>query len=415
MNRQFTVVLFLTLLAGLCCAQNPLSLSEGLSLSFELPAGGSKDKIVTVYIVECNETNLVERLILDSLRAQPPQFRFEGADEIKIETRQLTLRDNETSLLQLSEGMSLIISVGGRNRNRITERIYAGGYVTNESCKYIGQVIVGKGEVDNDTSVMVLYHNDTVKLERKAVDYSPLKGHVPKEYIPVAASGIGIIFISLFNAIKAAVEFLALDIGRKRKPFGHTGPRFMGVYVKEALAVLGAALVLGFAVTWTFAGPTSAFLELLPLNAGICLFAALSHELSHRLMGRLFGIEIEYRFWYAGSFITILTAFLGNAFGIQGFLMENVDGKIKNWQYGVTKLVAPVISTLITAVFAFLYLKNPAVIFQIVYTTASIWAMAEIIPVRGLDGFDIKNWNRIVWLIFFIAISAVYFTVNFIQ
>ena len=415
MNREFTLVLFLTLLAGLCCAQNPLSLSEELSLSFELPAGGVKDKLVTVYIVECDENNLVERLILDSLIAQPPQFSFEGVDEIKIETRQLILKDNETSLQKLSEGMGLIISVGGLNKNRITEEIYAGGYVINESRKYVGQVTVGKGWVDDDTSVMVLYHNESDKLERKAVDYSPLKGHVPEEYIPVVASGIGIFLISLFNVIKAAVEFLALDIGRKRKPFGHTGPRFMGVYVKEALAVLGAALVLGFAVTWTFAGPTSAFLELLPLNAGICLFAALSHELSHRLMGRLFGIKIEYRFWYMGSFITIVTAFFGNAFGIQGFLMENIDGKIKKWQYGVTKLVAPVISTLITVVFAFLYLKNPAVIFQVVYTTASIWAMAEIIPVRGLDGFDIKNWNRIIWFIFFIAISLVYFTVNFIQ
>lgn len=36
-------------------------------------------------------------------------------------------------------------------------------------------------------------------------------------------------------------------------------------------------------------------------------------------------------------------------------------------------------------------------------------------PVRGLDGYDIKGWNRLIWFIFFIVILVVFFSVNFIQ
>ena len=406
---------FLTIyLAGLCCGFDPLNLEEDFRLEILVPEENLNSSSLNIYIVEGSDINLIERMILDSISTQHEKLEVEAEGGVEIQTKETRLLDNETNLSALLKGPSLLLVVGGEKSNKITHEIISSGYEINESNKYLNQIKVGRVRLDDDSKGIILWHPVNEKLERKAVEHSPLSGIVEDEYIPVAASGLGVLLISLFNALKAAAEFMALDIGRKRKPFGHTGPSFKGVYLKEVAAVLGASLVLGFAVTWTFAGPTPDFINLLPLNAAICLFAALSHELSHRLIGRFFGIEIEYRFWYMGSFITILTAFMGNAFGIQGFLMEKIDKDIKKWQYALTKLAAPIMSTGIAVVFALFYLKNPDVIYQIIYTTASIWAMAEILPVRGLDGYDIRNWNRIIWLIFFIVISAVYFSVNFI-
>lgn len=423
MGKCFLITATLLLFTAVCCGQNFGELTEDFTLELDLPSVNiSEDFEVDMYVVYGSDMDFFERLVFDSLNSGELSIHSQVKvvrenetiiEEIKI--NKILLQDNKTSLEELKAGTSMVVLVGGRTHNTITEEVYASDLIRDESTKYAGQLIVGKGELDNDSGLMVFSHKTVEgKLEREAVNYSPLKGIVEDEYIPVAATGIGMLLMSLFAVTKTVAEFLALDIGRKRKKFGHVGPKIAGIHLREVAAILGAASVLGFAVTWTFIGPKAGFFNFLALNSAICLFAALSHELSHRLIGRLFGIQIEYRFWYMGSFITIVTAFFGNSFGIQGFLMEKVEGDISKWKYAATKLAAPMVSTTITVVFAFLFMGNPTIIYQMIYTTASIWAMAEIMPVRGLDGYDIRSWNRIVWFIFFITISVVYFTVNFL-
>ncbi len=400
-------------------------LEEDFRLGLEFPSHlMPKNPEMDIIIVRGSKIDLFERIILDAVIDETfainPQAKIiypgNKTEQVTLTINKKLLYANETTLEELSQGITLIVLVGKRKHNRITEEAYASGIIVNESTKYMGQLIIGKGKTDTDSKIMAFYHKTSEgKLEREAVKYSPLKEFMPEEYVPVAATGIGMFLMSLINIFKTVIEFLALDIGRKRKAFGHVGPKIRGIYVREILAVIGAALVFSFAVTWTFAGPTTRFLELLMLNIAICLFAALSHELSHRLVGRLFGVKIEYRFWYTGSFITILTAFLGNSFGIQGFLLERADKNIARWKIAVIKLTALITSTFVTVFFALLYLTNPAVMFQMIYTTASIYAMAEIMPVRGLDGYDIRSWNRIIWILFFLIITAVFFAVNFIQ
>ena len=429
MNRRlfFSLIVISVLMISLSSGQGLDRITEEFATKIEIPTTClPKNPEIQMYIVYGSKLDTFERLILDYLSSDAfsveseVRLVFKGNKTIKkeIKINKELLSDNETNPEKLKNGATIVILVGGEKHNRIAGQVYEMGYIENESSRLMGNLVIGKGDLDTDSKVMVLYHRiieGDKKLEREAVNHSPLNAFMPREYIPVAATGIGMFLMSLFNIFKTVAEFLALNIGRKKKRFGHVGPKILGVHVREILAILGAAMVLGFAVTWTFAGPTIRFFDLLFLNTGICLFAALSHELSHRLIGRLFGINIEYRFWYMGSFITILTAFLGNAFGVQGFLMEKVEGDIEKWKYALTKLSAPLVSITITAIFAFMYLSNPEVIFQMIYTTASIWAMAEIIPIRGLDGYDIKNWSRVGWFISFVVISLIFFQVNFIQ
>jgi hypothetical protein len=420
---------------------------EALSFEFELP-DVPENLEIDLYIVYGSKLDTLERLVLDSLSSDAliikprAEVRFEGTNitkEIKINKK--LFQENETHLESLRAGISLIILVGGRTHNGISAEVYDAGYITNESTKYMDQLIIGKGKIDTDSNVMVVSHRvvgEGERLERESVKYSPLSYFVPEEYVPVVATGIGMLIILLIPVFKTVARFLiemtqeffeerALDIGRKRITFGYTGPQIRGIHLKEVGAILGAAFILGLGVTWTFTGPTTKFFDLISLIASICLFAGLSHELTHRIIGRHFGIEMEYRFWYSGAFIAILTAVLGNSFGIPGFLLEKGEVNIRKepslepspepstWKYGVTKLAAPIISTIITVTFAFLFIQNPGVIFQMIYTTAGIWAMAEIMPAKGMDGHDVKRWNRRAWFIFFILIVIIYFTLNFIQ
>lgn len=153
---------------------------------------------------------------------------------------------------------------------------------------------------------------------------------------------------------------------------------------------------------------------MLVLNMAVSLFAALSHELVHRVVGRIFGIRMKYHFWWTGSFVTLVSGYFGNAFGIQGFLTEHVEGEVSKWKYGLTKLAAPLFSTIIAVFAVFMNVAFRIQLFQTVYIISSMWAMAEILPLGGLDGYDIKKWNWIVWLFSFVVISAVFGLINFI-
>jgi hypothetical protein len=49
-----------------------------------------------------------------------------------------------------------------------------------------------------------------------------------------------------------------------------------------------------------------------------------------------------------------------------------------------------------------------------IYTSASIVALAEITPVKGSDGEDVKRWNKYVFYAAFTIISLTYTIVNFV-
>jgi hypothetical protein len=429
MTKFPALVFFLLLYSTLpCCAQSAEKFSDDFSIPFQVTIDSVPDSFtVDMYVVYGENIDTFERMMIDSFTANPPTLKSVTAivngknttKDVKINIRQISEKD--TSLEKLQKDAKLLILVGGPAHNNITRAAYEAGYITNESTRFAGQLIVGSGKLPGGMSVMVLRHsvrNEPAageSLKRVAVKYSPLKPYIAEEYIPIVASGIGMFLMSLANLAKAMFESLSGELGKKRFTYGHKGKRIMGVSVNETLALIGAALVLGFAVTWTFAGPTQKFLDLLFLNTAICLVAGLSHDLVHRMLGRLFKIKVEYRFWYAGSFITILTAFLGNSFGMQGFLMEKPDEKISKWKYGIMKLAAPLFSMAIAGLFASLYINSPSVLYQMIYTTASILAMAEIMPVKGLDGYDVREWNRWIYAAAFTAISVAFFAINYLQ
>jgi hypothetical protein len=428
MAKFLRIVFFLLLFSTLSCAQSAEKFADDFSIPFQISIDSVPDSFsVDMYVVYGENIDSFERIMIDSFTANPPTLKSvtvivngeNTTKDVKLNVKQVSEKD--TSLEKLQKEALLLILVGGPSHNNITRAVYEGGYITNESSRFTGQLIVGSGKLPTGTSVMVLRHNvrnepaPGESLKREAVKYSPLAPYIAEEYIPIVATGIGMFLMSIVNLAKAMIESMTGEIGKKRFIFGHKGRRIYGVSVRETLALIGAALVLGFAVTWTFAGPTQKFFDLFFLNSAICLVAGLSHDLIHRTLGRLFKIRLEYRFWYAGSFITILTAFLGNSFGMQGFLLEKPDEKISKWKYGIMKLAAPIFSIAIAGLFASLYLDKPAVLYQMIYTSASILALAEIMPVKGLDGYDIREWNRWLHAACFMGISAVFFAINFVQ
>ncbi|MFH0859581.1 MAG: hypothetical protein V1921_00100 [Candidatus Altiarchaeota archaeon] len=358
-------------------------------------------------VVEGSLLDAVDYTILSSLKNQSLQANITTEYNISFEGVSTTYVSDETPLAEVLKA-DLIILVGGPAHNKIAGELDEQGIFKNKTRALSGILEIGTGQAEDGTTLMYIGHYiPPNRLEREAVRYSPLRGYIPEPYIPVAASAIGGILLALTGVLKTVLEFKALSFGRRDR-------KLHSKKIYEIASIVGASLVLGLSVTWTFIGPGKDFIPMLALNSGVALFAALSHEISHRILGKLMGVHIEYHFWTLGSAVTLFTGYLGNAFGVQGFLLEKADESISRWKYALVKLAAPILSIAIAIAFAWLNTKDPKVVYQMVYSTSSLWAMAEILPFEHLDGKDIRNWSRLVWIPVFILITAAYLAINFI-
>jgi hypothetical protein len=355
-------------------------------------------------IVLGEDTDLAERALLDATKAQNPWLaRAQEAND-----------SNTTRAVVLSGSRPLAILVGGPMQNAITRYGIGAGWF-NETRTVEGGLIVKTGKLSGGTVVVSIsdrmgYEPGAVKME--GVKYSPLAAIMPKEYVPAAATGISLIMLILINVGRTVFEFKALDIGRKGRKVNSGAWIVFGFNVTEALAIAGASLVLGISISWQYFGPSLDFVFWAAVNTAICLLAGILHELTHRIFAFIFKIRMEYVFWPAGSALTLISSYLGNAFSIQGFILEDIPEGIAKWKVGLMKLSAPLVSAFFMVVFAALYYAWPSPLFKSIYAISGLWAMAEILPLGSLDGKDIRDWSGTVWFIAFSLISVSYLAVT---
>lgn len=385
MNNSDTNVLFLSVISRL---------DINTTNQVEIDAFLQNNSIIVIG----HDTSFSEKLVVEAAKTQNKWIG--NVKEIK---------DSEFDNV---DDYKLIILVGGPSQNNITK--YAKDKF-NESYEFEGGIIVETGSWNNAVLVSISDKQgyETI-LKRENVGYSPLSGIIPKEYIPVAATGISLVLLAFINIFRTVFEFKALNIGRKGKKVGEGSILVAGINISEFFAIVGASFILGASISWQYVGPTTEFFKWLLINSIICLAGAILHEVTHKIFAIIFKIKIEYKFWPAGSLITLISSYLGNAFSVQGFVLEEIDPKTKKWKVGLMKLAAPVVSTIVMVVFAVLYFFTQIPIFRIIYSTSALWAMAEMLPFNGLDGKDIKDWNLFIWLFAFLAIGAAYGIITFL-
>jgi Zn-dependent protease len=323
--------------------------------------------------------------------------------------------DSNSAMEQLESGrFALVVLLGGPYQNNLTGRVLSSGML-NESEELYGQLQVKYGRTPKGTLVLLVSDKRGFRDEQRAsLEYSPLAAFLPPEYIPAGATLISILGLLLINLGRTVFEFKALGIGRKGKKIGEAKIMAFGRNIAEPAALVGASIVLGVSISWQYFGMGPEFAKWVLINTVICFLAGIAHELTHRLLAHAFKIKVEYRFWPSGSALTLISSYLGNAFSVQGFLLEEIPQNVAKWKVGIMKLAAPLLSTAIMLVFAYYNSLHPDKIYEAIYTISALWAMAEMLPFSGLDGKDIKEWNSTVWLASFVLVGACYAYVTFI-
>jgi len=345
-----------------------------------------------------------ERAALEAAKAAYPQLN-----------NATPVPDSAESAAKMRSGKYLVvILIGGPSQNSLTKEALANGWLNGSNSTYAG-FLVNYGKSDSGT-LMVSFSDQRGygNAARESVKYSPLSAFIPAAYIPIAATGISALLLAIFSIVRTVFEFKALDVGRKGRKVGES--RFMlgGVNLMEPLAIMGASLVLGISMSWQFFGPSPDFAWWVAVNTFICLCAAILHEVSHRLVAHVFGFRVEYRIWPAGSLLTLVSSWLGNAFSVQGFLLEEIPENAVKWKVALMRIVGPLVSSATMVAFALLNAVFPSVYFQLIFSTSALWAVAEVFPFSGLDGKDLKDWNILVWLFTFLMVGGAYVLVTFI-
>lgn len=396
MKRAAFVILLI--FAQLAFAQTPEELQEAAALARELNL--TSQSIVVVG----SSIDAPERAMLELVKSRTPATLTPAY-----------LDDSDATLALLEdEARRNIILVGGPSQNRISEEYCQRGWISNETKRaYMGfELKVGR----TSKGAAILLVSDSrgfLNVKKEGVGASPLRFVVDEKYIPAAATGATISLMALLSIVRTALERFFLGLGRREKKIKAQAMKIFGIKVREAGSMLLASVVLAASITWVFTGPTPAFFPLLLINILVAMITVMGHELVHLVFGKMFGIRMEYMFWPAGSVFTLLSGYLGNPFGMAGFLVEEGDASMRR-KIGLMKLSGPLASSLFALIFAAINVFAPWEIFQMVYTMASTLALVELLPFEPFDGISIRKWNVFTWFFVFCAVALLYIIINFI-
>lgn len=385
----------LILLVHLSFAQ--LSQEEFISLARELNL--TNESIVVV------GSNLdgPEQALLEAARTQiPPQLTPTYLD------------DSGATLAFLENETHNIILIGGPSQNEISREYWNRGWIANETKKSVGDFMLKAGRTRN--GVIILLVTDSrgfANIRKEGVVASPLRFVMDEKYVPAAATGVTVSLMALLTLARTALERFFLGLGRKERKIKAQAIRLLGIKLREVASLILASVVFATAITWVFTGPTYSFFPLLLVNLLVALITVIGHELVHLVFGRMFGLRMEYVFWPVGSLFTFLSAYLGNPFGLAGFLVEEEIPGMR-MKIGLMKLAAPFASISFALLFAIINALAPWEIFQMTFTIASTLAIVELLPFDPFDGRAVRRWNVFAWFFSFCAVAFLYIVINFI-
>jgi GNAT superfamily N-acetyltransferase len=183
------------------------------------------------------------------------------------------------------------------------------------------------------------------------------------------------------------------------------------------------AALLGVAIVWWIqilrsGGSTTLF----PILFAVATISLLAHEFSQKLVARRLGLKTTFKAWGSGLLFSWLLALIGVFFPAYGSTyLKQLD-----WWYEPKKDKSGIIFAIglfvsLTLAFTFLALATLATSSLLVtsgkvgYTINLFIIIFNLMPIQAAGGFvwdgkKILMWNRAVWLILFIATSALIFT-----
>jgi len=184
---------------------------------------------------------------------------------------------------------------------------------------------------------------------------------------------------------------------------------FVWLFTKQEIVSMAISLiVITFAFSYAKAESLNQILFIVPIVLASSILVDLVKDLSRELLARHLGVWSEYRLWYFGLAMLLISSIVFRAPFSSPNRIRHHSPKLTNQAVGLLSLLPVVISLLFAALFYMLFTNGFALIGNMGLIICLTAAFFDAIPIPPMNGKDIYDWNKFLWLLVFIACFALY-------
>jgi PKD repeat protein/Zn-dependent protease len=185
---------------------------------------------------------------------------------------------------------------------------------------------------------------------------------------------------------------------------------FLGLSALEIIVIEAAVIMV--ALAFILADRAELTLQNVLIYIIVGVISVVIHDFSHRWFATRHGHDADTQFWWLGTGIMFLTAWLyGNAFAQSYRNLVKRQGKEDAREMGIEMVAGPCMSIILMVLFLALIPAGGiwAVVGGVGFSINLITAVYSLMPIGTMDGGAIWKWNRGVYLGLFIPMVIFYF------
>jgi PKD repeat protein/Zn-dependent protease len=261
----------------------------------------------------------------------------------------------------------------------------------------------------------------------------PTKGLIPPQFMALAAmlTSFAFIFINILIsnigslsqiAPRIAKFFVDLAGGHAVEKISEAEVEKRGITVQERqrhflglsaieIIVIEAAVIM-VALAFILADRAELTLLNVIIYIAVGVISVVIHDFAHRYFATRHGHDADTQFWWLGTGIMFLTAWLyGNAFAQSYRNLVKRQEKDNLTEMGIEMVAGPCVSIILMVLFLALIPRGGiwAVAGGVGFSINLITAVYSLMPIGTMDGGAIWKWNRAIYLGLFVPMIIFYF------
>ena len=185
---------------------------------------------------------------------------------------------------------------------------------------------------------------------------------------------------------------------------------FLGLSAMEIIVIEAAVIMV--ALAFILADRAELTLQNVVVYILVGVISVVIHDFAHRYFATRHGHDADTQFWWLGTGIMFLTAWMyGNAFAQSYRNLVNRKGAEETREQGIEAVAGPCVSIILMALFlAVIPLGGIwAVAGSVGFSINLITAVYSLMPIGTMDGGAIWKWNRGIYLGLFVPMIIFYF------
>ena len=363
-------------------------------------------------IIKGSNLYIQEEMLMAVARLQLP----------KINQIRMVMDSNINNISITASQYEKLIFLGGPQTNDIVDSLDAENDIEVTTIYSYTSFLISVASIPSmETEVLILSSTlEETMLTNKAPERSILSQIMDKRLIPIVATITSISILQLINVFGTTVsefffDFTSEKLGTRKKEKHQTkkerSKKRSNRIIKEITSILLASIIFALALSWSWTDDLSNILHLFIINFLVIGLFYLIRESLRVHYSKKYQLHTEHVFWPLGSVLNVGSTILGNTFSLASYTyLENEESeqRYSKMYYTIFKILF-----IVTICSFFINIFFPATALQMFYVFTIMSLFIDMTPIKPLDGYEVKQWNKRKWLLLYIFVFISYFIIMF--